>query len=89
MARLPRISPKDIPVHVLQRGKNRLSCFASDEDHRSYADWLKEYSIKYNVDIHAWVMMTNHVHMLCTPRQDRAVSSMMQALGRRYVRYFN
>ncbi len=89
MARLPRISPTDIPVHVIQQGNNRQSCFASDEDHGSYAGWLKEYSSKYNVDIHAWVMMTNHVHMLCTPRQDRAVSSMMQALGRRYVRYFN
>lgn len=89
MARLPRISPAGVPVHIIQRGNNRHACFASDEDHGAYAGWLTEYSRKYNVDIHAWVMMTNHVHLLGTPRNDGAVSSMMQALGRRYVRYFN
>ena len=89
MARLPRISPVGVPVHIIQRGNNRQVCFVSDEDHGAYAGWLKEYSEKYKVDIHAWVMMTNHVHLLCTPRQEEAVSRMMQALGRRYVRYFN
>jgi putative transposase len=89
MARLPRISPKGIPVHVIQRGNNRQACFVSDEDHGAYVGWLKEYAKKYGVDIHAWVMMTNHVHLLCTPQQEGAVSRMMQALGRRYVRYFN
>lgn len=89
MARLPRISPKEIPVHVIQRGNNRQACFVSDEDHGAYVAWLKKYAKKYGVDIHAWVMMTNHVHLLCTPQQEGAVSRMMQALGRRYVRYFN
>ncbi len=89
MARLPRISPIDVPVHVIQRGNNRQACFVSDEDHSAYAGWLKEYSKMYKVDIHAWVMMTNHVHLLCTPRQEGALSRMMQSLGRRYVRYFN
>ena len=89
MARLPRILPVGVPVHIIQRGNNRQVCFVSAEDHEAYAGWLKEYSKKYKVDIHAWVMMTNHVHLLCTPRQVDAVSRMMQALGRRYVRYFN
>lgn len=89
MARLPRITPINIPVHIIQRGNNRQACFASDDDHIAYAGWLKDYSQKYGVDIHAWVMMTNHIHLLCTPRQHGGVSSMMQALGRRYVRYFN
>ncbi|MEA1934402.1 MAG: transposase [Thermodesulfobacteriota bacterium] len=89
MARLLRISPKKIPVHVIQRGNNRQACFVSDDDHGAYVAWLKEYAKKYGVDIHAWVMMTNHVHLLCTPQQEGAVSRMMQALGRRYVRYFN
>jgi putative transposase len=89
MARLPRITPAGIPVHLIQRGNNRQACFVSDEDHGAYAGWLREYSTKYRVNIHAWVMMTNHVHLLCTPLQEGAVSSMMQALGRRYVRYFN
>jgi len=89
MARLSRISPINRPVHLIQRGNNRQACFVSDEDHGAYAGWLKEYSPKYKVEIHAWVMMTNHVHLLCTPRQEGGVSKMMQSLGRRYVQYFN
>ena len=89
MPRLPRISPIGIPVHVIQRGNNRQACFVSEEDHGAYAGWLKEYSRKYSVEIHAWVMMTNHVHLLCTPRQASGISQMMQSLGRRYVQYFN
>ncbi|OQK18117.1 transposase [Methyloprofundus sedimenti] len=89
MARLPRISPAGVPVHIIQRGNNRHTCFAAMEDYSAYISWLKEYSIKYAVDIHAWVLMTNHVHLLCTPQRDGAVSSMMQSVGRRYVQYFN
>ena len=89
MARLLRIAPQNIPIHIIQRGNNRQVCFGSDDNHAAYAGWLKEYSKKYKVDVHAWVMMTNHTHLLCTPRQEKGISSMMQALGRRYVRYFN
>ena len=89
MARLPRILPEDVAVHIFQRGNNRQVCFVSDDDHIAYAGWLQEYSEKYKVEIHAWVMMSNHVHLLCTPRQPDAISPMMQSLGRRYVRYFN
>jgi putative transposase len=48
-------------VHIIQRGNNRQICFAADEDYGAYAGWLKEYAKKYNVEVHAWVMMTNHV----------------------------
>ena len=89
MARLPRISPVGIPVHVIQRGNNRQSCFAAQDDYAAYLNWLKEYSNKFSVSIHAWVLMTNHVHLLCTPEEDGAVSRMMQSVGRRYVQYFN
>jgi putative transposase len=89
MPRLPRISPAGVAVHVIQRGNNRQACFVSDEDHWAYTGWLKEYSSRYRVDIHAWVMMTNHVHLLCTPQGDNGISKMMQAVGRRYVQYFN
>ena len=89
MARLPRISPVGVPVHLIQRGNNRQACFAAEEDFAAYAGWLKEYSKQFLVDIHAWVMMSNHVHLLCTPQQAGAISSMMQSLGRRYVCYFN
>jgi putative transposase len=78
-----------MPQHVIQRGNNRQVCFADEQDFTAYAGWLKGYSKKYQVDIHAWVLMTNHVHLLCTPRGQNAVSHMMQSLGRHYVRYFN
>ncbi len=89
MARLSRVCPIGMPQHVIQRGNNRQVCFADEQDFAAYAGWLKGYSKKYQVDIHAWVLMTNHVHLLCTPRGQNAVSHMMQSLGRHYVRYFN
>ena len=81
MARLPRISPVGIPLHLIQRGNNRQACFAATEDYAAYINWLKEYSIKFAVDIHAWVLMTNHVHLLCTPREDDAVNGGAAELG--------
>ncbi len=89
MPRLPRLNPVGIPQHIIQRGNNRQACFFNDEDIASYAHWLIEYSEKYGVDIHAWVFMTNHVHLLVTPRKENAVSKMMQSLGRYYVLYIN
>ena len=89
MARLPRISPVDIPVHLIQRGNNRQFCFDADTDYTAYLGWLTEYAKRGHVDIHAWVLMTNHVHLLCTPRIEGALSRMMQSMGRSYVRYFN
>jgi putative transposase len=83
------VCPVGIPQHVIQRGNNRQVCFASEQDFAAYANWLKAYAKKFQVDLHAWVLMTNHVHLLCTPRVDNAVSHLMQALGRQYVRYFN
>lgn len=89
MPRLPRICPPDIPQHIIQRGNNRQNCFSSDEDIGTYAHWLHEAAIKYDVQIHAWVFMTNHVHLLATPSHEHATSLMMQHIGRHYVRYFN
>lgn len=89
MARLSRVSPAGIPQHIVQRGNNRQVCFGNEEDMKAYLNWLKEYSKKYFVDVHAWVLMTNHVHLLCTPHEERAISQMMQAIGRMYVQYYN
>jgi putative transposase len=89
MARLPRISLPGIPQHIIQRGNNRHACFASDDDYAAYAYWLSEYSEIFEVKIHAWVFMTNHVHILATPGSENGISKMMQSLGRSYVRYFN
>ncbi len=73
MARLPRVSPIGIPQHVIQRGNNRQVCFASEQDFYAYIGWLKDYADKYQVEVHAWVLMTNHVHLLCTPLAQRAI----------------
>jgi putative transposase len=89
MARLPRICLPGIPQHVIQRGNNRQVCFASEEDFAAYAHWLGECAQKHRIAIHAWVFMTNHVHLLVTPETEMGISKMMQALGRHYVRYFN
>ena len=64
MSRLTRVAPVGIPQHIIQRGNNRQVCFSSDEDMAAYVSWLKEYANKYQVAIHAWVLMTNHVHLL-------------------------
>lgn len=89
MARLSRLCLPDIPQHIIQRGTNRQACFASEEDFAAYSHWLAESARKYDVEIHAWVLMTNHVHLLVTPKTLEGVSRMMQTLGRHYVRYFN
>ena len=89
MPRRRRFCPAGIPVHVIQRGNNRQVLFTSDKDIAAYANWLKEGAIKFDLRVHAWVFMTNHVHLLVTPLQNGAVSRLMQYLGRLYVRYFN
>ncbi len=89
MARLPRLSIPNIPQHILQRGKTQQVCFRTETDFDAYCHWLEKYALKYNVALHAWVLMANHVHLLVTPSTQDGVSKMMQSLGRQYVRYFN
>lgn len=89
MARLPRVCVSGLPLHVIQRGNNRQVCFGSDEDFAAYVRWLEEYARKFRGAIHAWVFMTNHVHLLVTPETDTGISRLRQAIGRHYVRYFN
>jgi putative transposase len=89
MPRRRRLCPPGLPVHVVQRGNNRQVCFASDADMKAYANWLHEGADKFGVDVHAWVFMTNHVHLLLTPQNHDSVSRCMQYMGRYYVRYFN
>ena len=89
MPRISRQCPIGLPVHVIQRGNNRQACFAANSDLKAYAYWLREGAKKFGVDIHAWVFMTNHVHLLLTPTAEMAVSQLMQYVGRFYVRFFN
>ena len=89
MPRKPRISLIGIPQHVIARGNNRQVCFTSEDDMAFYVSCLKDYSTKHNLQIHAWVLMTNHIHLLCTPLSENAISKTMQDVGRLYVVYFN
>jgi putative transposase len=89
MARLPRLYLEDCPQHIIQRGNNRQVCFFTDEDYAFYLDRLHKAAEKYHVAIHAFVLMTNHVHFLATPSEETSISLMMQSVGRSYVGYVN
>ena len=89
MPRRPRLSLPNVPLHLIQRGNNRQLCFATDEDYRCYLDWLKEYADKTGCRIHAYVLMTNHVHLLVSAERGEAPGELMKALGQRYVQYYN
>ena len=89
MARLPRFILVGQPHHVIQRGNNRQAIFYSVRDYQYYLEKL-EYSAKeHDCQIHAYVQMTNHVHLLVSPNSADCLSKMMQTLGRYYVQYFN
>ena len=79
----------DIPVHLVQRGHCRAPVFFEAQDYATYAHWVKESCEKYEVEVHAFVLMTNHVHLLVTPASEQSVSLFMQFIGRRYVPYLN
>jgi putative transposase len=89
MARLPRLTLPGHPHHVIQRGNNRQAIFASAADRQMMLDLLDENARKFSVAIHAYVLMDNHFHLLATPQTLDGLPQMMQAVGRRYVRYFN
>ncbi len=89
MPRRARVRHAGIPQHVIQRGNNRAACFFADEDYRTYLDSLLEGATRYGCDIHAYVLMTNHVHLLVTPETDESLTHMMRYLGSRYVQYVN
>jgi len=89
MPRPPRLELPGVPLHIVQRGNNRAACFLGDLDRRFYLKWLGHAAAACGCDIHAYVLMSNHVHLLLTPRAQGAASGMLQDLGRRYVRIFN
>lgn len=89
MARQPRYTIPGYPQHIIQRGNNKQICFMQDDDYRVYLDKMKQYALQHGVAIHAFVLMTNHVHMLLTPEYENSISLFMQALGRFYVQHIN
>ncbi len=89
MSRKVRFILPGVPQHVIQRGNNRSACFFKDDDYRRYRYNLQESAEKNRAQIHAYVLMTNHVHLLVTPSEPHSITHMMQDLGRKFVRYIN
>ena len=89
MARLPRIRTPGIPAHVWVRGNDRQAIFHSDGDRIFFHRCLVETALRFGVAVHAYVFMTNHVHLLATGSGSDSLSRMVQSMGRRYVSYFN
>jgi putative transposase len=89
MPRRPRIQLAETPLHIVQRGINREPCFFAQEDYHCYLHWLEKSARDWGCAIHAYVLMTNHVHLLLTPAKPDAPARLMQSVGRRYVQYIN
>ena len=89
MARLGRYFIADQPLHVIQRGNDRQAVFFSDDDFAAYRDWLIAAARDNGLVVHAYVLMTNHVHLLVVPQAADSLPRTMQSLGRRYVRRIN
>lgn len=89
MARLPRYVLPGQPQHIIQRGNNRQAIFAAEADYQFFRDALVEASDKHGLAVHAYVWMTNHIHLLATPGAEHSISKVFQSAGRKYVQYFN
>ncbi|MBI4006647.1 MAG: transposase [Gammaproteobacteria bacterium] len=89
MPRRPRLAVAGIPWHIIQRGNNHSACFYAEQDYQYYLQTLREQAEKYQCAIHAYVLMTNHVHLLLTPAKTESASLLMKHLGQRFVQYIN
>ena len=96
IVRLPSKMPRNVrrvlpgvPLHLLQRGNDRMPCFREDSDRTLYMGLLCELAADFGCEIHAYVLMTNHVHLLVTPQDVRGPSGLMKNLGQRYAQSFN
>lgn len=89
MPRKARMFLPDVPCHIISRGNNRDACFYSDDDYLFYLECLSHACNKHRVSVHAYVLMTNHVHLLLTPTSESGIPNVMQSIGRRYVQYIN
>lgn len=89
MPRRARLALPGVPLHLIQRGNNRQACFFAEEGFRFYLEWLAEHAGKTGCHIHAYVLMTNHVHLLVSADRAESPGALMKALGQRYVQYVN
>jgi len=89
MPRRARIYVPGLPYHLVQRGNNRDACFFADDDYLFYLQLLQENLLRYDVSLHSFVLMTNHIHLLLTPQSNDSISRMMSVVGSRYAYYLN
>jgi putative transposase len=89
MPRRPRIHIDGLPLHIVQRGHNRGACFFADQDRLAYLGWLREALERERCALHAYVLMTNHLHLLLTPEHADRVPQVLVSVGRRYVQSIN
>lgn len=89
MPRKPRLQAAGLPVHIIQRGNNRQACFFADEDYRFFLGHLAKLAKRFKCSVHAYVLMTNHFHLLMTSELDNGASLLMKFLGQQYVQYVN
>lgn len=78
-----------LPYHIVQRGNNREACFIEPENYQYYLELWRQLSKRYDVRVHAYCLMTNHIHILATPEAKNAISSTMKVVGSRYAQYIN
>jgi putative transposase len=89
MSRRSRLVFPDVPLHIIQRGNNRQACFSCTNDFVIYLHMLEQHAMQSACRIHAYVLMTNHVHLLLSPQDRSSASRLMKGLGQQYVQYFN
>lgn len=89
MPRRSRLQAAGLPVHIIQRGNNRQACFFADEDYRFFLECLAKLAKRFRCALHAYVLMTNHFHLLLTSELQAGPSLLMKFLGQRYVQYVN
>jgi len=89
MPRRARIMLAGVPVHVIQRGNNRGACFVNDEDRNFYLFHLARGLGRFGCQLHAYCLMTNHVHLLLTPEGAESCAALMKHMGQLHSQYFN
>ncbi|MCW9014219.1 MAG: transposase [Gammaproteobacteria bacterium] len=89
MPRRARMYLAGLPYHIVQRGNNREACFIEVENYLYYLELLREVSARYGMSLHAYCLMTNHIHLLVTPGTNTTISNTMKVVGSRYAQYIN
>jgi putative transposase len=89
MARQPRFKIAGVTQFITQRGNNKQAVFFSEQDYQYYLSILDEATIQEECQVHAFVLMANHIHILVTPNTSNGISQLMKTIGQRYVSYIN